>query len=167
MSQQNISNNSKSVEMADDRIESMFPESGFLKDVPPNVLLTWLKRGFYIKGVMLWNPCDWIMLLVTWGKKFQDNVVAKGYLCSTSQNRGCYLGAVSWNVLSIKWALIWVIAELCTVFQTRVITKAKQLIRKISWILWRSPLFQLLFLATRSTKESSFDLFKLHSPLFK
>ena len=26
---------------------------------------------------------------------------------------------------------------------------------------------QLLFLATRSTKESSFDWFKLHSPLFK
>ena len=24
-----------------------------------------------------------------------------------------------------KWALIWVIAELCTVFQTRVITKKK------------------------------------------
>ena len=28
-------------------------------------------------------------------------------------------------------------------------------------------LFQLLFLATRSTKESSFDWLKLHSPLFK
>ena len=34
-------------------------------------------------------------------------------------------------------------------------------------ILWRSPLFQLLFLATHSTKESSFDWFKLHSPLLK
>ena len=36
------------------------------------------------------------------------------------------MGTVSWNAFSIKWALIWVIAELCTVFQTRVITKTKQ-----------------------------------------
>ena len=93
---------------------------------------------------------------------FLDSVVAKGFLCSTSQNRDCYLGTVSCNVFfSIKWALISVIVELCSAFQTRVITKTKQLFRKISWILWRSPLFQLLFLATRSTKESSFDWFKL------
>ena len=31
--------------------------------------------------------------------------------------------------------------------------------------LWQSPLFQLLFLATRLTKESSFDWFKSHSSL--
>ena len=93
--------------------------------------------------------------------------MAKGFLCSTSWNMDCHLGTVSWNVFSIKWALIWVIAKLCTVFQTGVITKTKQLIGKIQWILWRSLLFQLLFLATRSTKESSFDWFKLHSPLFK
>ena len=74
---------------------------------------------------------------------------------------------ISCNVFSIKFAVIWVIAKLCIVCQTRIITKTKQLIRKISWILWRSPLFQLLFLATRLTKESSFDWFKSHSPLFK
>ena len=33
--------------------------------------------------------------------------------------------------------------------------------------LWRSSLFLLLFLATHLTKESSFDWFKSHSPLFK
>ena len=33
-------------------------------------------------------------ILVIWGKKFQDSVVAKGFLCSTSRNRHCYLGTV-------------------------------------------------------------------------
>ena len=33
--------------------------------------------------------------------------------------------------------------------------------------LWRSPLFQLLFLAYRLTKESPFDWFNLHSSLFE
>ena len=33
--------------------------------------------------------------------------------------------------------------------------------------LWPSPLIQLLFLATRLTKELSFDWFKSHSPLFE
>ena len=106
-------------------------------------------------------------VLVIWGKKFQDSLVVKGFLCSTSWNRDYCLRTVSCNVFSIQWALIWVIDELCSVLQTRVITKTKQLIRKISWILWRSPLFQLLFLATRSTKESSLHWFELHFPLFK
>ena len=36
-------------------------------------------------------------------EKFQDSVVAKGFLCSTSCfNRDCYLGTVSCNVFSIK-----------------------------------------------------------------
>ena len=35
-----LSDNSTSIEMTDDRIESMFPKSGFLKDVPPNVSVT-------------------------------------------------------------------------------------------------------------------------------
>ena len=55
-----------------------------------------------------------------------------------------------------------VIRGVCTVFQTKVITKIIQLIWKISGILWRSPLFPLLFSVTHSTKESSFDWFKLH-----
>ena len=33
-------------------------------------------------------------------------------------------------------------------------------------IMWRSPLFPVLFLATHSTKESTFEWFKSHSPLF-
>ena len=46
----------------------------------------------------------------------------------------------------------------------RIITKTKQLIKKISWIFWLSPWFQLLFLVTHLTKESLFGWFKSHSP---
>ena len=62
----------------------------------------------------------------------------------------------SCNVFSIKFAVIWVIAELCTVCQTKVTTKTKQS-GIFQEFLWRSPLFQLFFLVTRLTKELSFD----------
>ena len=109
-------------------------------------------------------------LLTTWWferKNFQESVVTKVFLVKLSKVRTVTMKQLVCNVFSIKFAIIWVIAELCTVCQTRIITKTKQLIRKISWILWRSPLFQLLFLATRLTKEPSFDWFKSHSPLFE
>ena len=54
---------------------------------------------------------------------------------------------------------------MCTVFQTKVIARTKQFIMTIWWVLWRPPLFLVLFLATRLTKESKFDWFKLSSPL--
>ena len=40
------------------------------------------------------------------GKNFQDSVVAKGFLCSTISNKGCYPGTVSCNVFFIKFAVI-------------------------------------------------------------
>ena len=103
-------------------------------------------------------------LLVISGKKFSREFSSQSVSLLNHLKQGCYHGTVSCNVSSIECALI---AKLCTVCQTRFITKTKQLIRRISWILWRSPLFQLLFLATHLTKESSFDWFKSHSPLFK
>ena len=100
-------------------------------------------------------------------KNFQESVMAKCFFVKPSEARTVSLEQLAAMFFSIKLAVIWVIAQLCTVCETRVITKTKQLVRKISWILWRSPLFQLLFLATRLTKESSFDWFKSHYSLFK
>ena len=40
------------------------------------------------------------------------------------------------------------------------------MIKKTLVILWRSPLYPLLFLAAHSTKEPAFDWFESHSTLF-
>ena len=86
------------------------------------------------------------------GKKFQDSLVAKGFLVQPTKT-----GTVTWEQLV---AMFFPLNELSleSLRHCFSITKTKQLIKKISRILWRSPLFKLLFLATRSTK---------HSPLLK
>ena len=110
----------------------------------------------------------WNSFLVVWGKKFSGERSGKVFLVKLSKVRTVTLEQlVAMSSPLNKCAVIWVIAELCTVCQNRVITKTKQLIRKVSWILWRWPLFQLLFLATRLTKQPSFDWLKSHSPLFE
>ena len=97
--------------------------------------------------------------LVIWGKKFSRERNGQSVSLLNHLKQRLPPGNSQLHVISIKFAVIWVISELCTVCQTRIITKTKQLIRKISWILWRSPLFQLLFLATRLTKDPFFVWF--------
>ena len=71
----------------------------------------------------------------------------------------------------IQFAVIWTIAELCPVDQTEVIMvmvimKTKQLIWKMSWILWQSPLFYYCSWPLVQKRELTVDWFKSQFSLF-
>ena len=86
-----------------------------------------LYKGWYkgIKEVMSFR----IGLITSWWSEWKVSRWRSGQRISllNQLKQGCYLGTVTCNVFSIKWTLIWVITELCAVFQTGVITKTKQL----------------------------------------
>ena len=51
------------------------------------------------------------------GKCFQDNIVAKMFLCCAKLNKSYHQGTVSYNVFSIKLAVTCAIAELFAICQ--------------------------------------------------
>ena len=99
------------------------------------------------------------------GKNLQNNVVVELFFVKPTERRSViakqlvamFLQQIGWNLS--YWRTVY-----C--FSDQSNNKTKQLIRKILEMMWRSPLFLLLFLTTRSTKESTFDWFKSHSSLF-
>ena len=91
--------------------------------------------------------------LVIWRK----NLPKQFFVVKLTEVRTSFRGTASCSVFSSKLAVTLVSTELCTVFETEILIRTKQLIRKI----------QLLFLATRSTKESTFDWFKSQPPLLQ